>query len=98
MKREPVSIVVPSYNGKELLERYLPSVVGSLEEYPGGGEIIVVEDGGDDGTAQWLKSEMKDVKVLVHDTNRGFAHAANCGVEAALNEAVLLLNLSLIHI
>ncbi len=92
MTTPPVSIVIPSFNGKELLQRYLPDVAASLEAYTGGGEIVVVEDGGNDGTPEWLSDQFPKVKVVIHDINKGFGAAANSGVEAAANDAVILLN------
>ncbi len=92
MSDEPVSIVIPSFNGKELLEEHLPSVVEALETYPGGGEIIVSDDGSTDGTAEWLKDNHIGVKVELSGENRGFGAAANMGARASSYEYVLLLN------
>lgn len=89
---EPVSIVIPSYNGKQMLDLYFKSVIDALDEYPGGGEIIVVDDGGADGTAGWIKNNYPDVKTVELHTNMGFACAANRGVESARYGSVILLN------
>src|SRR5947208_3535968 len=43
-----VSIVIPNWNGRDLLEKYLPSVVEAAERHPGS-EIIVVDNGSTDG-------------------------------------------------
>src|SRR5580704_7551869 len=43
------SIVIPNWNGRDLLEKYLPSVTASIEHLPGS-EIIVVDNGSDDGS------------------------------------------------
>ncbi len=88
----PVSIVIPSFNGLELLEAHLPSVLGALEGYPQGGELIVVDDGSADRTADWLADLGSSVKCLKHDRNRGFASAASSGILAARHEIVILLN------
>lgn len=53
-----VSIVIPSWNGLSLLERFLPSVQRAAEFYSDETnspvEIVVVDDGSDDGTSDWL--------------------------------------------
>lgn len=88
----PVSIVIPTWNGRGLLERFLPSVLLSLERYPGGGEVLVVDDGGTDGTPEFLAERFPELRVEVLDENNGFAGAANTGVRCAAFDLVLLLN------
>src|SRR5579872_6667422 len=43
------SIVIPNWNGRDLLEKYLPSVIAAVERCPGS-EIIVVDNGSRDGS------------------------------------------------
>jgi O-antigen biosynthesis protein len=88
----PVSIIIPTWNGRELLKRFLPSVVEALAAWPGGGEIVVADDGGTDGTAEFLAAEFPSVRVVRSEINRGFAATANMGMEAARNRVSLLLN------
>ncbi len=92
-----VSIVVPTWRGRHLLEAYLPSVIEAAEAYQssGGGmvEIVVVDDAGGDGTAEWLKCHYAErIAVVLHECNRGFAAACRTGFEAARFPVVLLLN------
>jgi len=47
----PVSAVIPTYNGRRLLEQYLPAVFDCLRH---GDELVVVEDAGPDDTVAWL--------------------------------------------
>lgn len=53
-----VSIVIPSWNGLELLERFLPSVIAAAvqysKEFEAPTEIVIVDDGSVDQTADWL--------------------------------------------
>lgn len=86
----PVSIVVPNYNGLELMELNLAGVRATLEGYEPGGELIVVDDGSSDGSRAWLENQ--GVKVLAHDRNRGFQAACTTGIEAATSTYVILLN------
>jgi GT2 family glycosyltransferase len=85
------SVVIPSWNGRDLLARNLPSVVAALEGHPDN-EIIVVDNGSTDGTAEFLRSEFPRVRVIRPGRNLGFAGGANAGVREASNDIVVLLN------
>src|SRR5512145_1507471 len=53
-RRQPstkaASIVIPNWNGRDLLEKYLPSVVEAASAHPDN-EVIVVDNGSTDGSA-----------------------------------------------
>lgn len=86
-----VSVVVPNYNGAELLPRFAPTWVAAAERYPGPAEVIVVDDGSSDGSRALL-AELPGVRSVLHPENKGFAAACRTGVEAAEHELVVLLN------
>jgi GT2 family glycosyltransferase len=83
-----VSVVIPSREGRHLLERMLPAVEADL----GAGEVIVVDNGSSDGTADWLARAHPRVRVEVHPEPLSFARAANRGVLLARHARVCLLN------
>lgn len=83
-----VTVVIPSFNGLEILKKSLPAV----RRHSLGAKIIVVDDGGSDGTREWLAAEFPAVTVLVNETNLGFPKSINRGVLAAETEYVALLN------
>jgi GT2 family glycosyltransferase/glycosyltransferase involved in cell wall biosynthesis len=85
------SIVIPNWNGRDLLEKYLPSVTASIEHLPGS-EIIVVDNGSDDGSAAFVAERFPQVRVLALDRNLGFGGGSNAGFRAAKNDIVVLLN------
>ena len=104
-----VSIVIPTWNGVELLKRFLPSVIDAarfyLEHSHSPIEIVVVDDGSSDGTADWLRVEgfvespgepKRDagpaLRFVRSSTNRGFGDACNRGFENARFGLVFLLN------
>lgn len=90
-ERRAASVVIPSWNARELLAKYLPSVVEALSGNPAN-EIIVVDNGSTDGTAEFLRQTFPQVRLVQPGRNLGFAGGANAGVRAARNEIVVLLN------
>ncbi len=85
------SVVIPNWNGQDLLDRYLPSVIAALDGN-GRNEIIVVDNGSTDGSVELLRRKYPQVRVLALGANLGFGGACNAGVRAAKNEVVVLLN------
>jgi GT2 family glycosyltransferase len=92
-----ISIVIPTWRGKNLLEAYLPSVIEASNHYSSNHrsqvEIIVVDDAGGDDTPQWLRA-IYPTQILVVEMrqNRGFSGACQAGFEAARFPVILLLN------
>lgn len=84
------TVVVPSWNGKELLTSVcLPSLATqTFRDF----SIIVVDNGSTDGSATHLRSEWPDVGVIELAHNSGFAAAVNRGIEASASEFVALVN------
>jgi GT2 family glycosyltransferase len=87
-----VSVVIPTYDGRHLLERNLPPLVRAASRHDAPVEIIVVDDAGSDDTARFLGEHYPDVTLLVNERNLGFAETMNRGIRAARNELVLALN------
>ncbi len=89
-----VSIIIPNFNGKDLLEKNLPYVLLTKQNLKNNiKEIIVVDDGSMDESVKFLKDNLKrKIKFIVHTKNRGFATSINTGVRMAKGELVCLLN------
>jgi GT2 family glycosyltransferase/glycosyltransferase involved in cell wall biosynthesis len=83
---EGISVVIPSRNGKELLARLLP---GLLSQMPSQGEVIVVDNGSDDGTVQSLP---EGVIVELSPEPLSFAAAVNRGIVRARYNHICLIN------
>lgn len=95
-----VSIIIPNYNGRELLEKNFPSVLEALKNSKNYiSEIVVVDDGSTDDSLQYLnqfKNEVKinksTIKTVKHTKNRGFSATVNTGVRASTGNLIVLLN------
>ena len=58
----------------------------------GAGEIIIVDNGSTDGSAEWIRTNYPDVCVVALPQNLGFGGGSNAGFRAAKNDIVVLLN------
>jgi GT2 family glycosyltransferase/glycosyltransferase involved in cell wall biosynthesis len=85
------SIVIPNWNGRELLAKYLPSVIASIENHPDS-EVIVVDNGSTDGSVAFVEEAFPNVRLLPLKQNLGFGGGSNAGFRAAHNDIVVLLN------
>ncbi len=80
-----ISIIIPTYNRKDLLRRCLSMATnqGYLDY-----EVIVVDDGSTDKTGKMVQQEFPEVQYIRQEINRGPAAARNRGIEAATGEIV----------
>jgi GT2 family glycosyltransferase len=74
------------------LELLLPSVKAEFELCRGDHEMIVVDNGSNDGTVEWLRSEHPWVKVIALPENRYFVRGNAAGVAAATRDVLVFLN------
>ena len=82
-------MVVPNWNGRDLLGRCLSALLSALP----GERIIVVDDASTDGSVDFVRSRFPDVEIVARTYNGGFPAAANDGIRAAGScELILLLN------
>lgn len=73
-----ISYVIPTYNNLTLLKRCLSSILPQLEN---GDKIIIVDDGSEDGTFEFVKDNYKkDNIVIVQQKNAGSGAARNRGI------------------
>lgn len=86
------SVVVANWNGEAFLARCLSSVLLSARQTERTFEIIVVDDASTDESPEIVRRQFPQVRLIIHDENRGFAITVNDGVEAARGGLVILLN------
>ena len=86
-----VAVVIMNWNGRKLMQMFLPSVVKYTESNTA--DVIVADNGSTDGSAEWLESEFPSVVRLLFDKNHGFAGGYNLAVEKLDGyKYILLLN------
>ncbi|MEJ2185766.1 MAG: glycosyltransferase [Gemmatimonadota bacterium] len=84
-----MSVVIPSWNGADLLPRVLDSLRDqAFSDF----ETVVVDNGSDDHSLELLAAKYPDVRVVALPRNEGFAAAVNAGIAASRAELVALLN------
>jgi GT2 family glycosyltransferase len=89
-----LSVVVPSWNGGELLNRNLKEVVAQARALPGGAEVLIVDDGSNpsEGTPAAVDQAGDPARLVRLPEHKGFAAACNAGAAAAGGEYLAFLN------
>jgi GT2 family glycosyltransferase len=87
-----VSIIIPNWNGEDLLRYYLPSVLDAKNKFRVRAEVIVVDDCSTDQSVGFLRKEFPRVRLIIHNRNQGFGKACWSGARAALHPVLLFLN------
>src|SRR6267378_4048398 len=65
-RQDAATVVIPTWNGRDLLERYLPAIEAALSHNPAN-EILIVDNGSTDGTVDFLRGRHPGVKILALD-------------------------------
>lgn len=87
-----LSIVIVSFNTRELLSACLQSIFRETHSQTFSIEVIVVDNASTDGTQDLVEHHFSNVQLLKHEVNQGFSRANNAGVAKARGTYVLLLN------
>jgi GT2 family glycosyltransferase len=82
------AVVILNYNGRELLRKFLPSVI----RYSGSASIVVVDNYSTDASVELLKNEFPSVSVIVTPSNLGFCGGYNFGLARLKATYFILLN------
>lgn len=85
-----LSIIIVNWNAREMLKDCLATVMDRLD--PTLDEVIVIDNGSEDGSARMVAKEYPIVRLIANPDNRGFAAANNQGFAAARGRHLLLLN------
>lgn len=91
--KRSISVVIPNYNGKDLLESNIPHVYNALKtsgitDF----EIIISDDASKDQSVNFLKKNYPEIILIENKTNKGFSGNTNSGIFRATKSLVLILN------
>jgi GT2 family glycosyltransferase len=88
-----VTVVVPNYDGYDLLKKNLPAVMKAKNYIKNNIiEVIVVDDKSKDKSVELLKKDFAEVRIIKHKENRGFSASVNTGARSAEGRFICLLN------
>ena len=84
-----VAVALANWNGMKYIERCLESV---LAQTCAPREVVVVDNGSTDGSAEWIANHCAEVRLLRNARNEGFAAGYNRAIAACSQPYVLILN------
>ncbi len=84
-----VSVVILNWNGRDYLQQFLPSVLGSSYDNK---EIIVADNASTDDSVQFLQQNFPSVKIILLKENFGFAKGYNEALKSVSSDYYVLLN------
>jgi len=96
MENRDISVIIISYNTKQITIDCLNSIIKSFTTSPIKYELIIVDNDSKDGSVSMLKNFEKKfpniIRLILNSENTGFGKANNQGVKIAKSKYVLLLN------
>jgi len=84
-----VAIVILNYNGRNYLEKFLPSVIAST--YPNK-KIIIADNASTDDSVLYIRNDFKEAEIILLDKNYGFAGGYNKALSKVMADYYILLN------
>ena len=89
MSSPKVSIIIVNYNGKELLQKCLDSLLKvNYDNF----EIILVDNNSTDGTVEFITKNYPSLIIIKLDSNKGFAEPNNVAAKISKGKYLLFLN------
>jgi GT2 family glycosyltransferase len=83
-----IAIVILNWNGRNLLEQFLPSII----KYSKQAEIIVADNASTDDSVQWIKDNYSDVRIIQNSENGGYARGYNQALKQVDADVLALVN------
>ena len=85
-----LAVIILNWNGEALLKQFLPTAAEhTIDEDT---DLIVADNGSDDGSVAWMQREMPQIRIIRLDRNYGFAEGYNRAIREAGYKYSLLLN------
>ena len=84
-----VSVIIPTYNRKEMVQEAVESVLSqTYQDF----ELIVVDDGSEDGTREMIQREFPGLLTYLYQENQGVSRARNRGIETSRGKYIAFLD------
>ena len=84
VSKKSISVILPNFNGKDLLEEFIPSIFEALHfsnlEY----EFIVIDDHSTDNSVAFMQQQFPAIIIIENKSNKGFSYSCNKGIEKPL--------------
>jgi len=91
--KDRISIIIPAYNEADSIERGVADIDRQFEAVSEDYEIIIVDDGSEDGTAKIIQQFTdKKIKIVGYDRNEGKGHAVKIGLYNATGQFAFLID------
>lgn len=87
-----ISIVIANYNGIAYLYNCLFSIEKALRDYRFNKEVILVDNGSNDGSKEFINNNFPKIRIIALKQNLGFSKAMNIGIKEARHPIVIGLN------
>lgn len=88
MVQKNVAVVILNWNGKNFLEKFLPTVI----KYSPGANLYLADNNSSDESVVFVKSNFPDVVIIQNETNNGYADGYNQALRKITEEFYVLLN------
>lgn len=88
MNKLEVAVVILNFNGKKLLEKFLPTILKNSQPYT----VIIADNGSTDDSILFLNKEFKNVQIIENKKNYGFSEGYNMALKQIDATYYILLN------
>jgi len=88
MPKHKLAVVILNWNGKTLLEQFLPNVVAFSKPHT----VVLADNASSDDSVAWTKEHFPEVEIVINTTNGGYAKGYNDALKSVDAEFYLLLN------
>ncbi|MFV0391436.1 MAG: glycosyltransferase family 2 protein [Paludibacteraceae bacterium] len=86
-----IAVVILNWNGKKLMEEFLPFLKASIQDMPNV-EIVIADNGSTDNSLHFLKEKYPEIRTILFEENHGFAGGYNRALKQIESDYYVLLN------
>jgi len=90
--KKSISVILPNYNGRHLMEKFIPSTLQALHQSDIDYEFIIIDDCSKDDSTAFIEQNHPNFILLKNDVNLGFSITCNRGISIASKDLIFLLN------